>query len=47
MVSFYVYFSWDKVNKTWAMTQKLRPLVISINYTKNGQVRFRTTSFAG
>jgi hypothetical protein len=47
MLFFNVYFSWDKVNKTWTVTHKLRPLVILINYTKHGQVRFRTTSFAG
>ena len=38
---------WNEMNKTWAMTHLLRPLVITVNYTKDGQVHFRTTGFAG
>lgn len=40
-------FRWNEMNKTWAMTHLLRPLVITVNYTKMGQVHFRTTGFAG
>ncbi|CAF1466678.1 unnamed protein product [Adineta ricciae] len=38
---------WDKINHTWALTEKLRPVMVQINYTKNGQVLFKTTTFLG
>jgi len=40
-------FGWDKINHTWGLVEKLRPLMAQINYTQNGQVLFRTTSFIG
>ncbi|CAF2405510.1 unnamed protein product [Rotaria sp. Silwood2] len=38
---------WDKINHTWTLTEKLRPLMVQINYTQNGQVLFKTTTFLG
>ncbi|CAF1667380.1 unnamed protein product [Adineta ricciae] len=38
---------WDRTKNTWALLSKLRPLVISVNYTKHGQVHYRSISFAG
>ncbi len=35
------------MNHTWALTEKLRPLMVQINYTQNGQVLFKTTTFLG
>ncbi|CAF4199013.1 unnamed protein product, partial [Adineta steineri] len=46
-LDFGLLLGWDKVNKSWILTNKLRPLVIAINYTKNGEIRFQTISFAG
>ncbi|CAF1133948.1 unnamed protein product [Rotaria magnacalcarata] len=40
-------FGWDKINHTWGLTEKLRPLMVQINYTQNGQVLFKTTTFLG
>jgi len=38
---------WDHMNHTWELTEKLRPLMVQINYTQNGQVLFKTTTFLG
>ncbi|UJR21255.1 hypothetical protein I4U23_024350 [Adineta vaga] len=38
---------WDKTKNTWALPFKLRPLIISINFTRHNQLCFRTVSFAG
>jgi hypothetical protein len=42
-----IYSSWDMLNNTWALSEKLRPLITQVNFTQNGQVIFKTTSFAG
>lgn len=42
-----MYFSWDMLNNTWTLAEKLRPLITQVNYTQNGQVLFKTTTFAG
>jgi hypothetical protein len=42
-----IYFSWDMLNNTWELSEKLRPLITQVNFTQNGQVLFKTTSFAG
>jgi hypothetical protein len=42
-----LYSSWDKMNHTWELTEKLRTLMVQINYTQNGQVLFKTTTFLG
>ncbi|CAF1173525.1 unnamed protein product [Rotaria sordida] len=38
---------WDMSNNTWILTEKLRTLITQINFTRNGEVLFKTTSFAG
>jgi acid ceramidase len=35
------------MNHTWALTEKLRPLMVQVNYTQNGEVLFKTTTFLG
>ncbi len=42
-----IYSSWDMLNNTWTLSEKLRPLITQLNFTQNGQVIFKTTSFAG
>ncbi len=42
-----IYSSWDMLNNTWELSEKLRPLITQVNFTRNGQVVFKTTSFAG
>jgi hypothetical protein len=39
--------SWDMLNNTWTLSEKLRPLITQINFTQNGEVVFKATSFAG
>jgi len=46
-LDFGLLMGWDKINHTWTLSEKLRPLMAQVNYTKNGQVLFRTTSFIG
>jgi acid ceramidase len=41
------FMGWDKLNHTWALAEKLRTLMVQINYTQNGQVLFKTTTFLG
>jgi hypothetical protein len=43
----FIYSSWDMLNNTWMLSEKLRPLITEVNFTQNGQVVFKTTSFAG
>ncbi|CAF4167349.1 unnamed protein product, partial [Rotaria sp. Silwood2] len=35
---------WDMSNNTWILTEKLRTLITQINFTRNGEVLFKTTS---
>ena len=35
------------MNHTWTLTEKLRPLMVQINYTQNGELLFKTTTFLG
>jgi hypothetical protein len=35
------------MNHTWALAERLRTLMVQINYTQNGQVLFKTTTFLG
>jgi acid ceramidase len=44
---FHVWSRWDMPNNTWILTEKLRTLIIQINFTRNGEVLFKTTNFAG
>ncbi|CAF3412511.1 unnamed protein product [Rotaria sp. Silwood1] len=34
-------------NNTWILTEKLRTLIAQINFTRNGEVLYKTTTFAG
>ncbi|CAF1137068.1 unnamed protein product [Rotaria sordida] len=46
-LDFGVFFGWDMLNNSWILTEKLRTLIIQINFTRNGEVLFKTTNFAG
>ncbi|CAF0930105.1 unnamed protein product [Rotaria sp. Silwood1] len=46
-LDFGLLLGWDMLNNTWTLSEKLRPLITQVNFTRNGQVLFRTTSFAG
>jgi len=46
-LDFGAFVGWDMSNNTWILTEKLRTLIAQINFTRNGEVVFRTTNFAG
>lgn len=39
--------SWDVKNKSWAISEKLKPLVVNLNFKRNNQTVFKSTNFAG
>lgn len=39
--------SWDKKNQTWTITEKLKPLVVNVDFKRNNRTVFKSTSFAG
>ncbi|CAF4624720.1 unnamed protein product [Rotaria sp. Silwood1] len=46
-LDFGVFVGWDMSNNTWILTEKLRTLIAQINFTRNGEVLYKTTTFAG
>uniref|UniRef100_A0AAY4E7B9 Acid ceramidase n=1 Tax=Denticeps clupeoides TaxID=299321 RepID=A0AAY4E7B9_9TELE len=38
---------WDRQNKSWTITEKLKPLVVNVDFQRNNQTVFKSTSFAG
>ena len=41
--------SWNHKNETWEMTNLLRPLLVNVNFTRNGgsELVFQSTQYAG
>lgn len=39
--------SWDIKNKSWIMSEKLKPLVVNLDFKRNNQTVFKSTNFAG
>ncbi|KAI8799042.1 acid ceramidase-like [Biomphalaria glabrata] len=46
-LDFGLFFGWDIKNKTWEMTEKLRPLIVMLDWRRNGQTVFKSVSYAG
>lgn len=46
-MDFGLFMGWDSQNKTWLTTEHLRPLVVNVDFLKNNQTLFTTTTFAG
>lgn len=40
-------YRWDMKNRTWLITEKLRPLVVNIDFRRNNRTVFKSTNFAG
>ncbi|MBN3299219.1 ASAH1 ceramidase, partial [Amia calva] len=38
---------WDIKNKTWLVTERLRPLVVNLDFQRNKKTVFKSTNFAG
>lgn len=46
-LDFGLFFGWDKQNHTWALTEKLRPLLLNARFQSNGVTLFNATYYAG
>uniref|UniRef100_A0A8C9U5M0 Acid ceramidase n=1 Tax=Scleropages formosus TaxID=113540 RepID=A0A8C9U5M0_SCLFO len=46
-LDFGLFMGWDVRNKSWLMTEKLRPLVVNVDFQRNNKTVFKSTSFAG
>lgn len=44
---FCIFFRWDLENKTWTLTEKLKPLVVNVKFERDNQTVFKSTTFAG
>uniref|UniRef100_A0A3B4B318 Acid ceramidase n=1 Tax=Periophthalmus magnuspinnatus TaxID=409849 RepID=A0A3B4B318_9GOBI len=40
-------FMWDMKNKSWIISEKLKPLVVNLDFRKNNKTVFKSTNFAG
>lgn len=46
-LDFGLFLGWDIKNRTWEITEVLRPTVVNINYQKGGKTVFKAVHFAG
>ncbi|XP_029442855.1 acid ceramidase isoform X2 [Rhinatrema bivittatum] len=46
-LDFGLFLGWDVKNSTWMMSEKLRSLVVNIDFQRNKKTVFKSTSFAG
>lgn len=46
-LDFGLFMGWDRQNKTWTLTEKLKPLVVNVNFERKNQTVFKSTNFAG
>uniref|UniRef100_A0A8C7YYI2 Acid ceramidase n=1 Tax=Oryzias sinensis TaxID=183150 RepID=A0A8C7YYI2_9TELE len=46
-LDFGLFLGWDVKNKSWTISEKLKPLVVNLDFKKNNQTVFKSTNFAG
>ncbi|XP_066505397.1 N-acylsphingosine amidohydrolase (acid ceramidase) 1a isoform X1 [Hoplias malabaricus] len=46
-LDFGLFMGWDKKNQTWTITEKLKPLVVNVDFHRKNRTVFKSTSFAG
>uniref|UniRef100_A0A2C9JL22 Acid ceramidase n=1 Tax=Biomphalaria glabrata TaxID=6526 RepID=A0A2C9JL22_BIOGL len=46
-LDFGLFIGWDIKNKTWAITERLRPLIVNLDWQKGGKTVFKSVNFAG
>jgi len=44
---FVVLFSWDSKNRTWELTDTLRPAIVNLDWQKGGKTVFKSINYAG
>jgi len=38
---------WDVKNRSWIVSERLKPLVVNLDFKRNGHTVFKSTTFAG
>ncbi|KAJ7383791.1 N-acylsphingosine amidohydrolase [Desmophyllum pertusum] len=46
-LDFGLFLGWDQKTNTWMLSEILRPLIVNIDYQRNGKTVYKTVSFAG
>ncbi|XP_062244508.1 acid ceramidase [Platichthys flesus] len=46
-LDFGLFMGWDMKNKSWIITEKLKPLVVNLDFQRNNKTVFKSTNFAG
>jgi len=46
-LDFGLFLGWDVITNDWAVTEKLRDIIININWTRGGQTVYKSVNFAG
>ena len=46
-LDFGLFLGWETQNKSWIISELLRPMTINVNFTRGGKLQYITTGFAG
>ncbi|KAL7841069.1 hypothetical protein SRHO_G00247600 [Serrasalmus rhombeus] len=46
-LDFGLFMGWDLKNRSWVITEKLKPLVVNIDFRRSNRTVFKSTNFAG
>uniref|UniRef100_A0A8C5E3J7 Acid ceramidase n=1 Tax=Gouania willdenowi TaxID=441366 RepID=A0A8C5E3J7_GOUWI len=46
-LDFGLFMGWDVKNKSWVISEKLKPLLVNLDFRRNNQTVFKSTNFAG
>ncbi|XP_008297501.1 acid ceramidase [Stegastes partitus] len=46
-LDFGLFLGWDVKNKSWSISEKLKPLVVNLDFKRNNRTVFKSTNFAG
>ncbi|XP_030620888.1 N-acylsphingosine amidohydrolase (acid ceramidase) 1a [Chanos chanos] len=46
-MDFGLFMGWDQKNQSWTLTEKLKPLVVNVDFRRNNKTVFKSTNFAG
>ncbi|XP_047433183.1 acid ceramidase [Mugil cephalus] len=46
-LDFGLFLGWDVKNKSWTVSEKLKPLVVNLDFKRKNQTVFKSTNFAG
>ncbi|CAL1548651.1 unnamed protein product [Lymnaea stagnalis] len=46
-LDFGLFIGWDTQNRTWAITERLRPVIVNLDWQRAGKTVFKSVNFAG